>query len=602
MSDFRTKLLGIAALAIATAGLSSAQTIITCVNNGSNVGGIIVGSGGQGLNPATLRLESQTELAQDITTIPGTCSATVPVPNAIVYVTLSATVTSKLINATTGQTDAAFVVNGGTPVYGTIFGANQLVFSGVTFPMGAFNFEIYNVRVDASTSTSTSVTESVNIEYVSNPNTTGSANLITPPLQVGFIQQSLSFTLASMGGNGNSAKTFNSYTVCAGNPLPLSSTQNYLISVNGVAGVTNLSFLLNINELVPGAFKQAYSNLAPQNANGPVPTAGGENGSYVSGSIGTATGPTNIVVTLANVPSSATVYLPYSTTAGTVANPITLTLVNTGALTGSQFSPNATYSGGAYANLPAPNSIGAGAAALGNVVAFTPTNGGVVATYAVSVTAPIPAGQQTFALPVEMTFAKNSTSATTNAVTALVAYAPAAAALTGPATSIPTFALSSVTPIPASVINPCQTTLLFPYVTNYQGTYETGIAIANTTTDNLGPANASSATPTNGVCTINFYGNQAQPAAFTTPTVGAWSTAAGSPSPVYANILTTMSGLTNFTGYAIAYCNFLDAHGFAFITDYTVGGADAFAQGYLAVVVPNPRTVADSGAGTGNGE
>ena len=63
-----------------------------------------------------------------------------------------------------------------------------------------------------------------------------------------------------------------------------------------------------------------------------------------------------------------------------------------------------------------------------------------------------------------------------------------------------------------------------------------------------------------------------------------------------------MTGLTNFSGYAIASCNFLDAHGFAFITDYTLGGADAFAQGYLAIVVPNARVVADSGANTGNGE
>jgi hypothetical protein len=270
---------------------------------------------------------------------------------------------------------------------------------------------------------------------------------------------------------------------------------------------------------------------------------------------------------------------------------VTLTLVNSSALTGTQFQNNNGV-------LPAPNSVGA----TGNVVGFPSTNGGVTATYAVTATNPIPPGQQTFAIPVEMIFAKNSTPATTTAVTVLVAYAPAAAALTGPATGVPTFAVSTATPIAASVINPCQTTLLFPYVTNYQGTYETGLAIANTTTDNLGTAGATTATPTNGSCVINFYGNQAQPAAWPTPTVGAWSTAAGSPSPVYANTLTAMTGLTNFTGYAIASCNFLDAHGFAFITDYTLGGADAFAQGYLAVVVPNARVVADSGAGTGNGE
>src|SRR6202041_4003741 len=111
-----------------------------------------------------------------------------------------------------GLTEAAlFVTNSETPVYGTVNPAfpNQLVFSGVNFPNGTFGFEIFNVRVDAATSTNVNVTETVNIEYVSNPNTTGSANLISGALQVGFIQPSLSFTLANIGGNGNTAKTFN---------------------------------------------------------------------------------------------------------------------------------------------------------------------------------------------------------------------------------------------------------------------------------------------------------------------------------------------------------------------------------------------------------
>jgi hypothetical protein len=434
------------------------------------------------------------------------------------------------------------------------------------------------------------VTETVNIEYVSNPNTTGSANLISAPLQVGFIQPSLTFSLARINGNGNTTGTFNSYVVCAGNPLPLNSAANWLISNNGAAGSTNLSFTVNVTELTPGAFKQQIATLATPavNPSAPAVTAGGENGSLLSGANGTATGPTLIFLSLANVPASATVYLPLSTAAGNV----TLTLLNSSALTGSQFQNN-------NANLPFPNSVGA----AGNVVPFPSTNGGVSATYAVTATNPIPPGQQTFPIPVEIVFAKNSAPATTNAVTVLVAYAPSAAALTGPATAIPTFAVSTAAAIPATIISPCQTTLLFPYVTNYQGTYETGIAIADTTTDNLGPGGTSVATPTNGVCTLNFYGNQAQPTAFVTPTVGAWSTASGSPSPVYANILTSMSGLTNFTGYAIASCNFLDAHGFAFITDYTLGGADAFAQGYLAVVIPRATSIvgSDAGAPTGDG-
>jgi len=143
----------------------------------------------------------------------------------------------------------------------------------------------------------------------------------------------------------------------------------------------------------------------------------------------------------------------------------------------------------------------------------------------------------------------------------------------------------------AQPITACNTTLLFPYVTNASG-FETGIAIANTTTDNLKllPVPGSQATPTNGTCTLNFYGNQVQPASKTFPptgSLGAWSTTITGQNPIYADTLSDLSGATNFTGYAIASCNFLEAHGFAFITDTT--GAFTGAMGYLGVVLPNGR-------------
>ena len=96
-----------------------------------------------------------------------------------------------------------------------------------------------------------------------------------------------------------------------------------------------------------------------------------------------------------------------------------------------------------------------------------------------------------------------------------------------------------------------------------------------------------------------FYGSQAQPTPVTTPTIGAWSTAAGSPSPVYATTLTTAAG-SGFTGYAIAQCNFPEAHGYAYITDYQATN-NGTAQGYVALVVPNNR-VNGVDIGTGVGE
>ena len=149
----------------------------------------------------------------------------------------------------------------------------------------------------------------------------------------------------------------------------------------------------------------------------------------------------------------------------------------------------------------------------------------------------------------------------------------------------------------------CQTTLLFPYVTNAAG-FETGIAIANTTTDNLIGLTATTegtsfAAPTNGTCILNFYGGQAVLGPFSTSTIGAF--AAGPPviSPVYANTLSSISGAAaGFTGYAIAACNFLDAHGFAFILDGSGTGTASGPEGYLATVIPRLTT---GGADGGDG-
>jgi hypothetical protein len=162
------------------------------------------------------------------------------------------------------------------------------------------------------------------------------------------------------------------------------------------------------------------------------------------------------------------------------------------------------------------------------------------------VTADAAVGAQTFTVPIIVSFAANSAAAQTAAMSVLVSYAPTGT-VTGPATAIPTFAASTATAVNASTLTSCSTTLLFPYVTNATG-FETGIAVVNTTTDNLStiPGKTSAASPVNGTCTLNFYGNAAQPTAVTTPTIGAYTTAAPTVVPVYANTLTGMIGSTTW--------------------------------------------------------
>jgi hypothetical protein len=286
-------------------------------------------------------------------------------------------------------------------------------------------------------------------------------------------------------------------------------------------------------------------------------------------------------VVLTNIPASATVYLPQTLTANPGASATILSLVGSTAVTTPSTLVGLNYT-------PPGGVVGA----VGPVVAFTPSSGTITATYTtIQSFTVIP---NTFYVPVYVTFAANS-AAVQGAMMANVVYSPSAA-LTGPATLIPTFAPNTATPVSGSSISSCATTLLFPYVTNVSG-FETGIAIVNATTDNLKtiPAPGSQATPIIAACTVNFYpgGSTTQPSVYTTPVIGVGTTATPATGSVAAATLSTMSGATNFTGYAIASCPFPEAHGFAFITDLT--GNFSGAMGYLAVVIPNNR-----GEGVGN--
>jgi len=113
----------------------------------------------------------------------------------------------------------------------------------------------------------------------------------------------------------------------------------------------------------------------------------------------------------------------------------------------------------------------------------------------------------------------------------------------------------------------CTTDLLYPYVINVNG-FDTGLAIANTTSDPFGT------TAQVGTCALNFYGSAAPSAAFVTPSIATGT--------VYANLASTVS--PGFSGYIIAVCNFQFAHGFAFVSDV---GARNLAMGYLALIMNN---------------
>jgi len=534
MSDIRTKLLGLTALATAFAGLSYGQTVGCSAGTPNNF---------------TLRAEGETELVSDGLAVCTNTSLT----QATVYASVSANITSQKETAAQGggvfggNTDVVLQVQqgGGTAVYpGTVTGT-LITFTGVNLPAGGFTLEVSNVRVNAAAAGTPQITESILVQY----NVVGTSTPLvvsTGGENVGYVLPSLNVALAqnSSGQNIFFNGTTSNFTTCAGNSIGNS--------------VPPPAFTLNVKEVVANAFK----------------TLTQEGGSYVASATpnlaattGAATQATQLLVAFTGIPTAATVYLPLSVSSGGT------TLV----LQGSALTPVTSPSGLTGLNL----------------FAFTPSStGAITATYVT--TTNIGTGTL-FSFPVYLSVAGGAAPVQTTAMTAAVTYVPTGAP-TGPTAVIPTFAVSTATPLNTLTVTPCLTTLLFPFVTNVAG-FETGIAIANTTTDNL-KNGGNSVTAASGTCTLNFYGNTAtQPTAFTTGSIGVMSTT-NTTGPVFANTLTAMGPL-GFTGYAIASCNFLDAHGFTYIISQ-FGTSSATAEGVLAVVLPNGRQSAGDGTNTGN--
>jgi len=161
----------------------------------------------------------------------------------------------------------------------------------------------------------------------------------------------------------------------------------------------------------------------------------------------------------------------------------------------------------------------------------------------------------------------------------------------GPSSGIVSFATNNEGSGTVATISDCVTNLLFPYVTNQNG-YDTSYSVANTTSDALafGAGNGANKHLQNGSCTLSLWPtndttlSSASPlgtaSQYTTPTIPAGSVYAFSPSA------TSFSGQT---GYVIAVCRFLNAHGFAFLTNgFAQSAGPQLSHGYLGLVLPNP--------------
>jgi hypothetical protein len=138
-------------------------------------------------------------------------------------------------------------------------------------------------------------------------------------------------------------------------------------------------------------------------------------------------------------------------------------------------------------------------------------------------------------------------------------------------------------PTTVATIADCTTRFIFPWVLAGGATgYDTGMAIANTTDDDVafGVGATVGATVQDGTCQLTGYnsGTGATVAA-TTASVAAGRTA--------AFLASGLTGWSGFSGYVLGVCNFTNAHAFTFIVNGfgTLAGPN-LAEGYLALVVP----------------
>jgi hypothetical protein len=164
-----------------------------------------------------------------------------------------------------------------------------------------------------------------------------------------------------------------------------------------------------------------------------------------------------------------------------------------------------------------------------------------------------------------------------------------------PAAYVPNYAAGGCPTGSATIVTilPASTALLIPYAT-VGGMYDTGIAIANTTTDPFAAGNT--AVKQDGAITFYFYPQTGTafryPAAGGTLDVGTGLVSGLLPTGrLYTVLLSELLAKAgqgpDFSGYIIAVINATNGHGQYFISDF-----EAFTNGALMLVInPNNRAV-----------
>jgi len=554
MADFR-RILGLAGAAVVFAGMAFGQA--TCANPTS---------------AATLiRTEGTTELLADLTFTCTVGPTSVPAAaatntNVTVYLSPALTLTSKVLSGAgavpsytealaTASAASAAVAPGATgspatSVQGVVSG-NTMTFTGIPTPAAAvgtaYTVVITNIRVNA---TSLSVGSGP-------PPPVAATTFLSGPQVVTAVLASTNVAFALPGLSGSTipaASLVANWPVC--NLIsPAAPSFNIKVSENFPTAFKSVgTAAAGTGNLVLGSpfANNTETGFVPSAIVGGVLTAAAFPQAGAAGANVAGTG-TRLQVVIANVPAGITLYLPQVITAD-APNAATGSLTMKTTATGGTTSTITTDVNGQP----------------GGLIKVTPASGGATVFY--DVTTNTVGAIDGFTIPVYEYAPANTVTASLTPITETVSFAPVGS------TNIPNFIVgANSNTVNANATALCTTTLLFPYVTNTLG-FDTGLAIANTTTDALGAAGASSVTKAPGTCVLTFFGTGAPAAPVTTASIASGG--------IYTSNVSLVA--PGFQGYMIANCNFLFGHGFAYIT-FGLGNANGAAMGYLADAIGTPR-------------
>jgi hypothetical protein len=507
-----------------------------------------------------------------------------------------------IVNGPTGAASTTPAPN----VYQGVTSGSQVTFFGVPIlaPVTSGTsrvLRITNLRVNANGITGggsgfQSVLAQISVNNVQ-------VSVTNPTVTVGYIQSSFAGSFRN-GANNAAISTDNEYqcqpvtdklvavlrfSELFGTAFKTRVNGGGLYNSDSATGTAGASAIQNI----PGAIYNSESGFISNFSGSATPGALTDTVGGLSFSAGLADYGTRLKAVFSNIPTGVSVWvsaLNLIGADGTAGAPST-TGVNPADPTSPELAELVSSEAGQDSPIPLQTGLSGGQWLL--PVSSTGTSQAVW-----EVVQTLPNTTENYDFGVYITF-KNNIPQTTG-ISATLSYAPtptapfsaSAAGLASNSLTIPRFAVAAAASGTNFLnINLCTTALLFPYVTTAflvpgQSGFDTGISIANTTSDPFGTTTQA------GTCTLYWYGGP--PGAVTpvaaepTPTtLGAGGI--GSTVPIMtgttALTLASQSVPADWSGYMIALCNFQFAHGYASVTD--VGVRNIMAS-YLALVIENP--------------